>query len=227
MLADIPEDWLQAIGGELEQPYFQALSRFVDSERKRHAVYPPEIDVFNAMKLTPFGETRVVLLGQDPYHEPGQAHGLCFSVLPGVPIPPSLRNIFVELRNDLGCPMPNNGYLAPWAAQGVLLLNTVLTVRAHAPNSHRGKGWERFTDAVIRAVNAKDSPVVFVLWGAAAQRKADLIAATRHPVIRAAHPSPLSAHHGFFGSRPFSAINAALAATGTPAIDWRIPDRPM
>ena len=225
MLVDIPENWLHVIDAEIEEPYFQSLSRFVDDERGRYAVYPPEADVFNALKFTPYGETRVVLLGQDPYHEPGQAHGLCFSVLPGVPLPPSLRNIFVELRDDLGCPMPNNGYLVSWARQGVLLLNTVLTVRAHAPNSHRGRGWERFTDAIISAVNAKENPVVFVLWGASAQRKAGLVNATRHSIIRAAHPSPLSARNGFFGSHPFSAVNAALRVAGSPEIDWRIPDK--
>ena len=225
MLVDIPENWLHVIGAEIEEPYFQSLSRFVDDERGRYVVYPPEADVFNALKFTPYGETRVVLLGQDPYHEPGQAHGLCFSVLPGVPLPPSLRNIFVELRDDLGCPMPNNGYLVPWARQGVLLLNTVLTVRAHAPNSHRGRGWERFTDAIISAVNAKENPVVFVLWGVSAQRKAGLVNATRHSIIRAAHPSPLSARNGFFGSHPFSAVNAALRVAGSPEIDWRIPDK--
>lgn len=223
MLIDVPDDWLKVISTELEQPYFQALSRFVDDERKQHAVYPPEADVFNALKFTPYAAARVVLLGQDPYHEPGQAHGLCFSVLPGVPLPPSLKNIFIELRDDLGCTLPNNGYLAPWAVQGVLLLNTVLTVRAHAPNSHRGKGWERFTDAVISRVNEKDSPVVFVLWGAAAQRKEQLITTGRHTIVRAAHPSPLSARQGFFGSHPFSAINTALQAAGLPEIDWQIP----
>lgn len=225
MLVDVPENWLHVVGAEVEESYFQSLSRFVDDERGRYVVYPPEADVFNALKFTPYSETRVVLLGQDPYHEQGQAHGLCFSVLPGVPLPPSLRNIFVELRHDLGYPMPNNGYLVPWARQGVLLLNTVLTVRAHAPNSHRGRGWERFTDAIISAVNAKENPMVFVLWGASAQRKASLVNATRHPIIRAAHPSPLSARNGFFGSRPFSAINAALRAAGSPEIDWRIPDK--
>lgn len=225
MLIDMPENWLRVIGDELEEPYFQALSRFVDGERERHTVYPPEANVFNALKFTPYEATRVVLLGQDPYHEPGQAHGLCFSVLPGVSLPPSLKNIFIELRDDLGCKVPNNGYLAPWAVQGVLLLNTVLTVRAHSPNSHRGRGWERFTDAIISRVNKKDSPVVFVLWGAAAQRKEQLITASRHAIVRAAHPSPLSARHGFFGSRPFSAVNTALGAAGSSEIDWRIPDR--
>lgn len=223
MRVDLPDSWLSVVGGELEQPYFRALSQFVDTERQHIAVYPPETDVFNALKHTPYEGTRVVLLGQDPYHEPGQAHGLCFSVHPGVPLPPSLRNIFLELKNDLGYAIPNNGYLVPWALQGVLLLNAVLTVRAHAPNSHRGKGWERFTDTIIRVVNAKESPVIFVLWGAAAQRKESLINTARHPVIHAAHPSPLSAHNGFFGSHPFSAINAALRAAGTAEIMWQIP----
>lgn len=224
MRIDLPEGWLRMVGDELDQPYFHQLVAFVDEERQRSAVYPPETDVFNALKLTPYDQVRVVLLGQDPYHELGQAHGLCFSVRSGIALPPSLKNIFRELRNDLGCPIPNNGCLVPWASQGVLLLNTVLTVRAHAPNSHRGKGWERFTDAVIRSVNAKDSPVVFALWGSPAQRKAALIAPARHPIVRAAHPSPLSARNGFIGSRPFSAINTALRAAGEPEIAWQIPD---
>ena len=225
MRVDAPKSWLRVIGEELDQPYFHELAAFVDAERQRFAVYPPEADVFSALKLTPYAQARVVLLGQDPYHEPGQAHGLCFSVLPGVALPPSLRNIFRELRDDLGCPIPNNGYLISWATQGVLLLNTVLTVRAHAPNSHRGKGWERFTDAIIRSVNEKNRRVVFVLWGAAAQRKVELITSARHVIVRAAHPSPLSARNGFFGSKPFSAINTALAAVGEPEITWQIPDR--
>lgn len=212
------------VGEELDQPYFHQLADFVDAERERYAVYPPEADVFAALNLTPYEHTRVVLLGQDPYHAPGQAHGLAFSVRPGIALPPSLKNIFLELRDDLGYPKPNNGDLAPWASQGVLLLNTVLTVRAHAPNSHRGRGWEQFTDAIIRAVNAKDSRVVFALWGAASQRKAQLVTNARHAITRAAHPSPLSARHGFFGSRPFSAANAALRAAGEPPIAWRIPD---
>ena len=224
MRIDLPESWLRVVGEELDQPYFHKLSAFVDDERRRAAIYPPEADVFNALKLTPYEQVHVVVLGQDPYHEPGQAHGLCFSVRPGVALPPSLKNIFRELRNDLGCPLPNNGCLVPWAVQGVLLLNTVLTVRAHAPNSHRDKGWERLTDAVIRRVNEKDSPVAFALWGGAAQRKTELITPTRHPIVRAAHPSPLSARNGFFGSRPFSAINAALRAAGEPQITWQIPD---
>jgi uracil-DNA glycosylase len=224
MQVDLPDSWLREVGDERDQPYFHQLAGFVDEERRNSIVYPPVADVFNALKLTPYDQVRVVLLGQDPYHEAGQAHGLCFSVRPGVALPPSLKNIFLELRNDLGCPLPNNGCLIPWATQGVLLLNTVLTVRAHAPNSHRGKGWERFTDAIIRAVNEKDSPVVFALWGNAAQRKAELITPARHPIVRAAHPSPLSARTGFFGSRPFSTINAALRAAGEPEIAWQIPD---
>src|SRR5262249_43274246 len=170
-------------------------------------------------------EVRVVILGQDPYHDEGQAHGLAFSVRPGVKPPPSLHNIFKELRDDLGCRVPNNGYLVPWAEQGVLLLNAVLTVRAHSPNSHKSQGWEKFTDAVIRQVSAKDDPVVFVLWGGNAQRKLPHIDADRHVVIQSAHPSPLSAKNGFFGSRPFSKINAALREAGKPEVDWQIRDR--
>ena len=173
-------------------------------ERRTHTVFPPEPDVFNALKLTPYARTNVLLLGQDPYHDDGQAHGLCFSVRPGIKPPPSLVNMFKELRDDLGCSIPRHGYLASWAEQGVLMLNAVLTVRAHEPNSHKERGWETFTDAIIRAVNARPSPVVFVLWGAYAQKKAKLIDASRHPVLTAAHPSPLSAKK-FFGSRPFSA----------------------
>lgn len=224
MRVDLSESWRRVIGAELDQPYFHQLARFVDGERLRYGVYPPEADVFAALNLTPYERTRVVLLGQDPYHEPGQAHGLAFSVRPGVRLPPSLRNILMELRDDLGYPLPNNGDLVPWATQGVLLLNTVLTVRAHTPNSHHGRGWEQFTDAIIRAVNARDSAVVFALWGAAAQRKAALVTAARHSIMRAAHPSPLSARRGFFGSRPFSTINAALGAAGEPPIAWRLPD---
>ncbi|HEX5690728.1 MAG TPA: uracil-DNA glycosylase, partial [Roseiflexaceae bacterium] len=166
----------------------------------------------------------VLLLGQDPYHDHNQAHGLCFSVRPGIRPPPSLANMFKELKDDLGCRVPNNGYLVPWAEQGILMLNAVLTVRAHTPNSHKGKGWERFTDAIIRAVSANDQRVVFVLWGGYAQKKLALIDAERHVVIQSAHPSPLSARNGFFGSQPFSRINAELRAAGRPEIDWQIPD---
>jgi uracil-DNA glycosylase len=220
----LPKPWHEVVGEELDKPYFEKLEAFVDGERANHEVFPPEADVFNALECTRFDEVDALLLGQDPYHDDGQAHGLCFSVRPGVKPPPSLANVFRELRDDLGCRVPNNGYLAPWAAQGLLMLNAVLTVRAHEPNSHKGKGWETFTDAVIRAVNAKRSPVVFVLWGGYAQKKASLVDTSRHVVVQSAHPSPLSARSGFFGSRPFSRVNAALRAAGKREIDWQIPD---
>ena len=195
----------------------------MDAEREQHQVFPPEVDVFNALKTTPLDQVNVLLLGQDPYHNDGQAHGLCFSVRPGVQPPPSLVNMFKERRDNLGYAVPNNGYLQHWAEQGVLMLNAVLTVRAHEANSHKNKGWERFTDAVIRNVNEKADQVVFVLWGNYAQKKLALIDPTRHVVVQSAHPSPLSARNGFFGSRPFSKINAALEAAGKPTIDWHIP----
>ncbi len=219
----LPPSWQPVLGEQLREPYFRDLKAFLDEDRREYTVFPPEPDVFNAFKLTPFGEVRVVILGQDPYHDDGQAHGLAFSVRPGVRLPPSLRNIFKELHDDVGCPKPKNGCLEPWARQGVLLLNTVLTVRAHEPHSHRGKGWERFTDAAIEAVSARDDPVVFVLWGAPAQKKLALIDAAKHTVLKAPHPSPLSAKTGFFGSRPFSAVNAALEANGHEPIDWCLP----
>lgn len=220
----IPASWHAVMGEELGQPYFQKLQQFVTEERQNHTVYPPTEDVYNALKLTPYDQVRVLLLGQDPYHDENQAHGLCFSVRPGIKPPPSLVNIFKELHNDLGCPIPNQGYLVKWANQGVLLLNAVLTVRAHQPNSHKNKGWEKFTDAVIRAVNAKSDPIVFVLWGGYAQKKLNLINTERHTVVQSAHPSPLSARNGFFGSRPFSQINAALRAAGKPEIDWDLAE---
>jgi uracil-DNA glycosylase len=223
MKIKLPASWQKVIGEEFEKPYFQELTEFVDEERRKHTVFPPEDDVFNALKLTPYDKVSVFLLGQDPYHGDGQAHGLCFSVRSGIKPPPSLVNIFKELHDDLGCDIPNNGYLVPWAEQGVLLLNAVLTVRAHEPNSHKNRGWERFTDAVIHAVSEKDDPVVFVLWGAYAQKKIKLIDEDRHPIIKSAHPSPLSANK-FFGSRPFSKINKALREAGKPEIDWQLPD---
>ena len=180
--------------------------------------------MFAAFEHTPYNKVSVLLLGQDPYHGEGQAHGLCFSVLPGTKPPPSLANIYKELQADAGCKIPNHGYLVTWAEQGVLMLNAVLTVRAHTPNSHKDKGWEQFTDAAIAAVNAKPDRVVFVLWGGYAQKKAKLIDTTRHVIVQSAHPSPLSAYNGFFGSKPFSKINAALQAAGKPIIDWRIAD---
>lgn len=225
MSLEIPESWQPALGGEIEKPYFRRLEAFLEQESAQHPVFPPESDRFNALKLTPYERVRVLLLGQDPYHGENQAHGLCFSVLPGVAIPPSLVNMFKELKEDLGCPIPAHGCLTSWAEQGVLMLNAVLTVRAHSANSHKGQGWETFTDAVIRAVSAKPEPVVFVLWGGYAQKKRPLIDETRHTLLQSAHPSPLSARNGFFGSRPYSRINAALKAAGTPEIDWQIPER--
>lgn len=216
----LPGSWQEQIGGELEKPYFQKLRDFVDQERRTHEVFPPEDEVFTALRLTPYEIVRVMILGQDPYHGPGQAHGLAFSVRPGVRPPPSLKNMFKELRDDVGCPLPETGYLAPWAEQGVLLLNAVLTVRAGEPNSHKGKGWEKFTDAVLRAVNDKEERVVFVLWGAYAGKKRDLIDESRHSVVQSVHPSPLSAKRGFFGSKPFSQVNEALREAGRGEIDW-------
>ncbi len=220
----LPRSWHGAVGSEFEAPYFKKLDAFLERERREYTVYPPEGDVFNALRLTPLQEVGVLILGQDPYHDAGQAHGLAFSVRPGVRPPPSLVNIFRELRDDVGCRVPNNGYLVPWAEQGVLLLNTVLTVRAHQPNSHKGQGWEKFTDAVFRSVGAKKDMVVFVLWGGNARKKVSLIQNDAHTVIQSAHPSPLSAKSGFFGSRPFSQINAALRRAGRSEIDWQIPN---
>jgi len=216
--------WRPVLLSETEKPYWKPLQHFVRDERTNYTVFPPDKEVFAALHLTPYEKVSVLILGQDPYHDDGQAHGLCFSVRPEVAIPPSLQNIYKELRDDLGCQIPNNGCLTPWAEQGVLLLNAVLTVRAHQANSHQGKGWENFTDAIIRAVNDKPDRVVFVLWGAYARKKAPLIDTARHVIIQSAHPSPLSAANGFFGSRPFSKINAALRTAGKPEIDWQIPD---
>jgi uracil-DNA glycosylase len=225
MMPPIPASWRRQVGGEVEKPYFRRLEEFVGRERAGFEVYPAEAETFQALELTPFRKVSVVLLGQDPYPGPGQAHGLCFSVKPGVRVPGSLRNIFKELKSDIpGFRVPNNGYLASWARQGILMLNTVLTVRAGAIGSHRGKGWETFTDAVIEKVNAKKDAVVFLLWGRDAQSKADRVDESRHVILRAAHPSPLSARHGFFGTRPFSATNRALREAGKPEIDWQIPD---
>jgi uracil-DNA glycosylase len=223
-LPAIPESWLNALRPEFTNPYFRRLLDFVENERKEHRVFPPVDDVFNALTLTPLDQVRVLILGQDPYHDDGQAHGLCFSVRHGVAPPPSLKNIFRELREDLGCSEPNHGCLESWARQGVLLLNTVLTVRAHQAASHQKKGWETFTDAIIRSVGARTEPIAFVLWGAHAQKKIDLIDDSRHLIVKSAHPSPLSANAGFFGSRPFSKINAFLTEIGRGEIDWQIPN---
>ncbi len=216
-------DWNPILREELGKDYWDPLQDFVATERARHPVYPPPDDVFAALHLTPYATTRVLMLGQDPYHGPKQAHGLCFSVPRGVRIPPSLVNIYEELRTDLGIEPPGHGNLEAWARQGVLLLNTTLTVRAGQAGSHHGKGWERFTDRVIEVVNAKPERVVFVLWGSKARAKAANVDRTRHVVIESAHPSPLSAHNGFFGSRPFSRANAALEEAGLPPIDWHLP----
>lgn len=215
-------DWNPILRGEFDKPYWQQLQAFVATERQRATVYPPPEEVFAALHLTPYAETRVLILGQDPYHGPRQAHGLCFSVRRGVEIPPSLANIYKELESDLGIPPPDHGCLEAWAVQGVLLLNTTLTVRAGRAASHAGRGWETFTDEVIRAVSAKPHPVVFILWGSHARKKKALIDTARHTIIESAHPSPLSAHNGFFGSRPFSRTNAALVAAGLDPIDWRL-----
>jgi uracil-DNA glycosylase len=219
-------DWNPLLRGEFDKPYWSELQEFVRDERARGPVYPAADRVFAALHLTSFADVRVVILGQDPYHGPRQAHGLCFSVPHGVPAPPSLVNVFKELRDDLGIAAPRHGCLEAWARQGVLLLNATLTVRAGAAGSHQGKGWETFTDAVLRVVNDKTSPVVFVLWGAFARRKKALIDTSRHHVVESAHPSPLSAHNGFFGSRPFSKVNAFLAADGASPIDWTLPEVP-
>lgn len=216
-------DWNPVLRAELDAAYFTELQQFVAAERARHPVYPPAAEVFSALHLTPYGAVKAVILGQDPYHGPGQAHGLCFSVRPGVAAPPSLENIFAELEADLGCPRPDHGCLEHWARQGVLLLNTSLTVRGRQAASHQGRGWERFTDAVIRAVNDKPERVVFILWGSSARRKRELVDTSRHVVIESAHPSPLSARNGFFGSRPFSRANHALVEAGREPIDWAIP----
>jgi uracil-DNA glycosylase len=224
MTPQIPAGWRFVLAGETAKPYYRALLAFVAAERRRRIIFPPPRQVFAALELTPFDRTNVVLLGQDPYVGPREAHGLCFSVRPRVPLPPSLVNIFRELADDLGCRIPNHGNLTAWARQGVLMLNTVLTVRAGDPGSHRGHGWEIFTNAVIEAVSAKRSRVVFVLWGQDAQRTLRLIDRGRHVIITGAHPSPLSARRGFFGSRPFSRINTALRAAGKRQIRWQIPD---
>ncbi len=204
-------------------PYFLSVTDFVETERQKFPVFPSTENIYAAFETTSLDETKVVILGQDPYHGVGQAHGLAFSVQPNFPIPPSLRNIFKELHDDIGAPLPTHGCLSSWAAQGVLLLNTTLTVREGQPGSHRGHGWETFTDAIIRAINAKPDPVIFLLWGAHARQKRSLLTNDHHVVFEGVHPSPLSAHRGFFGSKPFSHINEALLAVGLSPIDWAIP----
>lgn len=221
LAALLPDSWRAELDSALRTESFRKLQDFLEEEYSSRRIFPPREDLFSAFRLTAPDKVRVLVLGQDPYHDDGQAHGLAFSVRPGVRFPPSLRNIFQERLDDLGIPVPSHGSLESWAKQGVLLLNTVLTVRAHEPASHKKHGWEEFTDAVIRTVGSRTSPVVFVLWGAPAQKKKRLIDTTRHIVLESAHPSPLSAYRGFFGSRPFSRINEALRAHGFAEIDWR------
>ena len=219
-MAAINNDWLEALQGEFKKPYYKKLFETVNEEYRTRQIFPPADDIFNAFHLTPLHKVKVVILGQDPYHNVGQAHGLCFSVKKGVDIPPSLVNIYKELHDDLGCTIPNHGCLTKWAEQGVLMLNTVLTVRAHQANSHRGIGWEEFTDAAIMALNSQNRPIVFILWGAYAQRKGAFIDRSRHLVLTSAHPSPLSAYNGFFGNKHFSKTNEYLREHGETEIIW-------
>ena len=218
----ITNDWQQPLEVEFKKPYYKDLYKKVLEEYRSRQIFPNPDDIFNAFHLTPLKDVKVVILGQDPYHNDGQAHGLCFSVKPDVEVPPSLVNIYKELQDDLGCRIPNNGYLVKWAKQGVLMLNTVLTVRAHQANSHRGIGWEQFTDAVIRAVDAQDRPIVFLLWGRPAQMKKSMLHNPKHLILEAPHPSPLSAYRGFFGCKHFSQTNAFLEKNGLAPIDWQI-----
>lgn len=225
-MAMISNDWLGAVSDEFKKPYYRALYQFVREEYSTHVVYPPAEDIFNALHFTPLKEVKVLILGQDPYHNEHQAHGLSFSVPPDQrEIPPSLQNIYKELQDDLGCRIPNNGYLKKWADQGVLLLNTVLTVRAHQANSHQGRGWEQFTDAIIQAVNAQKRPIVYMLWGRPAQSKIPMLNNPEHLILKAPHPSPLSAYRGFFGCRHFSKANEFLESHGIAPIDWQIEDK--
>lgn len=217
-------DWDEVLQEETEKPYFQELRYALAAEYKQYTVYPPEELLFSALRLTPYSKTRVVILGQDPYHGAGQAHGLSFSVKPGVRIPPSLRNIYQELHDDTGVPVPNHGSLLHWAEEGVLMLNAVLTVREGQPNSHKGLGWETFTDTIMEKLNERTEPLVFILWGSYAQKKGTYIDRNRHKVIQSPHPSPFSAHRGFLGSRPFSQADQYLESHGLKGIDWSIPN---
>lgn len=223
-MVHLGNEWDELLASEFQQEYYLQLREFLKHEYWTRTIYPDMYDIFEALKLTSYSDVKAVILGQDPYHGPGQAHGLAFSVKPGVAIPPSLLNIFKELQEDLGCYIPNNGCLIPWAKQGVLLLNTSLTVRAGAAGSHRGKGWEIFTDSIIQRLNARTEPIVFLLWGNPAKAKRRLITNRHHLVLTAAHPSPLSAHRGFFGCRHFSKTNDFLKNTGQGEIDWQIPN---
>lgn len=221
-MAQISNDWLEPLKPEFSKPYYKKLYETVNREYQTRQVFPPANDIFNAFHYTPFHDVKVVIIGQDPYHDVGQAHGLCFSVKPGVEIPPSLRNIYTELHDDLGCEIPNHGCLTKWAKEGVLLLNNVLTVRAHQPASHSGIGWEQFTDAAIEALNKENRPIVFLLWGKPAQNKAKNLNNPNHLVLKSPHPSPLSAYRGFFGCKHFSKCNEFLISKGLEPIDWQI-----
>lgn len=221
-MAQIENDWKEALSEEFKKDYYKKLYRFVNEEYKTKVIYPPANDIFNAFHFTPLKDVKVVIIGQDPYHNEGQAHGLCFSVKKGVDVPPSLVNIYKEMQDDLGTKIPNHGELTKWAEQGVLMLNTVLTVRAHQANSHQGMGWEQFTDAAIQAVEKEDRPLVYILWGRPAMRKKTMIHNPKHLVIESPHPSPLSAYRGFFGSKPFSKTNDFLKTNGIEPIDWEI-----
>ena len=221
----INNDWLDSIGCEFRRSYYSDLYKFIKEEYNHYTIYPKADDIFNAFHFTPLSKVKVVILGQDPYHNEGQAHGLCFSVQPEVQLPPSLVNIYQELKEDIGCYIPNHGYLEKWAKQGVLLLNTVLTVRAHQANSHQGKGWEQFTDAVIQAINEQERPIVFLLWGRPAQSKRSMLTNPNHLILEAPHPSPLSAYRGFFGCRHFSKANEFLINSKIEPIDWQIENR--
>ena len=219
---DICRSWSEVLSDEFSKQYFIKLETFVEEERKSQKIYPPKDQVFTAFDLTPFEDVKVLLLGQDPYHGPDQAHGLSFSVREGIKIPPSLRNIYKEMESDVGCSVPKHGYLIPWAKQGVMMLNAVLTVRHKSANSHKNKGWEKFTDAVIKKLNDRDEQVIFLLWGGYAKKKADLIDTNRHKIISAPHPSPFSARTGFFGSKPFSKINSLLEEAGHQPVNWQL-----
>ena len=221
-MVNIGNDWDEILSGEFDKEYYLSLRQFLKSEYKNQTIYPSMYDIFNALKYTAYKDVKAVIIGQDPYHGPGQAHGLCFSVQKGVAIPPSLMNIYKELNSDIGFSIPDHGYLKNWADQGVLMLNAVLTVRAGAANSHKGKGWETFTDTVIKHLNDKEDPVVFILWGANAKAKSTMITNPKHLVLTAPHPSPLSAYNGFFGCRHFSKTNEFLRKTGQKEIDWQL-----
>lgn len=222
MIININSDWNNILKDEFKKDYFIKLSNFVDEERKSNKIFPKSEDVFSALNYTPYKDVKVVILGQDPYHGENQSHGLCFSVNEGVKIPPSLRNIYKELNTDIGCYIPNNGYLKKWADQGVLLLNSSLTVREASPNSHKNKGWEIFTDTIISKLNERQDPIIFILWGNNAISKEKLITNPNHYILKSVHPSPLSASRGFFGSKPFSKTNEILISMGKSPIDWQI-----